>query len=159
MIQVSGGFAGINDYSNMSMTPSPFDHDSRSRSSLILYSELPICKTGPYPPSLVPHETFPLVHGFAPNSPLNPTTATIPSSVGPFLFKFIKISRKEKKGIYSQECFIRYPDTSKFVKKKKHSCFASPRAHTYAAVRITLIRSFTCMLTSVVNQFTHRVRQ
>lgn len=101
----------------MSVTPSPFDHDSRSRSSLILYSKLPICNTGPYPPSLAPHETFSLVDEFAPNSPLNPTTATIPSSVGPLLFKFIQNSRKEKKGNYSQECFTRYPDTSKLVLK------------------------------------------
>ena len=90
-----GGFAGINDYSNMSMTPSPFGHGSRSHSSPILYSELPICNTGRYPPSLAPHETFPLVDGFGPNSPLNPTTATIPSSVGPLLFKFMK--RKQRK--------------------------------------------------------------
>ena len=108
----------------MSMTPSPFDHDSRSRSSLILYSELPICNTRPYPLSLAPHETFSLVHEFAPNSPLNPTKATIPSSVGPLLFKFISNSWRENKGNYSQECFIRYPDTSKFVKKNTH---ASPR--------------------------------
>ena len=77
------------------MTPSPFGHGSRSHSSPILYSELPICNTGPYPPSLAPHETFPLVDGFGPNSPLNPTTATIPSSVGPLLFKFMK--RKQRK--------------------------------------------------------------
>lgn len=98
------------------MKPSPFDHGPRSSSLLILYSELPICNIGPYPPSLAPHVTFPLVDGFAPKSPLNPTTATVPSSVGPLLFKFINHSWRENQGNYSQEFFTRYPDTFKLVK-------------------------------------------
>ena len=92
MIKGSEGFARFVDYSTLSMTPSHFDHGRRSSSLLILYSELPTYNIGPYPPSLAPHVTLPLVDGFAPNSLLNPTTATVLSSVGPLLFKFINDS-------------------------------------------------------------------
>ena len=79
MVQVSGSFASIIVSSNVS----PFDYGSRSNSSPVPYNQLPMYSTGPYLPSLAPHVTLPLVHGFAPNFPLTPTTATVPYSAGP----------------------------------------------------------------------------